>query len=91
MGIGNYWRVSHEFLLLGIRGSLRFQDKGEMSWRQMDRSKHSKKPYEVRKLIEKVSPGPRLELFARVVAPGWVAWGNEIERNLFNGAAFESL
>jgi N6-adenosine-specific RNA methylase IME4 len=91
MGIGNYWRVSHEFLLLGVRGNLRFQDKGEMSWRKMDRGKHSKKPYEVRKLIERVSPGPRLELFARIVAPGWIAWGNEIERNLFNGAAFEQV
>lgn len=91
MGIGNYWRVSHEFLLLGVRGKLRFMDKGEMSWRQLDRTKHSKKPYEIRKLIEKVSPEPRLELFARVVAPGWVAWGNEIERNLFNGAAFEHI
>jgi N6-adenosine-specific RNA methylase IME4 len=28
-----------------------------------------------------------LELFARGVAPGWVSWGDQIERTLFNGLA----
>lgn len=27
LGMGNYWRVSHEPLLLGVRGKLRFQDR----------------------------------------------------------------
>jgi N6-adenosine-specific RNA methylase IME4 len=31
-----------------------------------------------------------LELFGRVTTPGWVVWGNEIERTLFNAAAFEA-
>lgn len=83
MGIGNYWRVSHEFLLLGKRGSCTFMDKSLMSWAALDRTKHSAKPDEIRKMIERASPGPRIELFARRVAPGWVSWGNEIERNMF--------
>ena len=41
--------------------------------------KHSQKPDEQYDLIEHVSPGPRLEMFARRPRPGWTAWGNEIE------------
>jgi N6-adenosine-specific RNA methylase IME4 len=82
MGIGNYWRVSHEFLLFGKRGSAPFRDKGLKSWAELDRGRHSAKPERVRQMIERASPGPYLELFARTVAPGWAAWGNQIERNL---------
>lgn len=80
MGMGNYWRVSHEFMLFGVRGSAPFSDRSLMSWGQFPRGRHSAKPEEVRALIERASPGPRIELFARQVAPGWAAWGNEVPR-----------
>jgi N6-adenosine-specific RNA methylase IME4 len=32
LGMGNYWRVSHELLLLGVRGKLRFRDRTVRSW-----------------------------------------------------------
>ena len=88
MGIGNYWRVSHEFMLLGVKGSLPFNDHSEMSWYQEKRSSHSTKPIEIISKIEKVSPGPYLELFARETRSGWTSWGNQISRTLFNEAAF---
>jgi len=88
MGIGNYWRVSHEFLILGVRGRLGFRDHSQMSWLQAERTRHSSKPESVRGIIEKVSPGPYLELFGRKTCDGWVTWGNEIERTLFNEKAF---
>ena len=78
MGIGNYWRVSHEFLLLGVRGSCKFRNKSAMSWVRANRTRHSRKPEKVRKLVEKVSHGPYLELFARQAAKGWTAYGNEL-------------
>ena len=78
MGVGNYWRVSHEFMILGVRGGCTFLDSSRMSWLQAKRTRHSAKPPEVRRLIEQVSPGPRLELFAREPADGWTAWGNEV-------------
>lgn len=84
MGIGNYWRVSHEFLLLGVRGSMPFLNHSLMSWSQIDRTRHSAKPERVRLMIEQASPGPRLELFARRVSQGWTSWGNEIERTMFD-------
>ena len=87
MGIGNYWRVSHEFMLLGVRGSCPFANKALMSWASFNRTKHSAKPDEIRRNIMTASPGPYLELFARRLAPGWVSWGNEIERAIFEDAA----
>ena len=89
MGIGNYWRVSHEFMMLGIKGGLPFNDHSEMSWYSEKRSKHSRKPHEIIRKIEKVSPGPYLELFGRETRKGWTVWGNEIERHLFNEQAFD--
>lgn len=83
IGIGNYWRVSHEYLLLGVRGSCRFPDKNLRSWGEFPRTRHSSKPPQVRALIERASPSPRLELFGREAVEGWVVWGNEIERSVF--------
>lgn len=84
MGIGNYWRVSHEFLLLGIRGQCPFLDRSQMSWIETSRLEHSEKPNIFRRAIELVSPTPRLELFGRRIEEGWAVWGNEVSRNLFN-------
>jgi len=84
MGIGNYWRVSHEILMLGVRGKQTFLDRSQMSWINVPRTQHSKKPHVVREIIEKVSPGPYLELFARETAHNWTVWGNEIAETLFN-------
>lgn len=84
IGNGNYWRVSHEFLLLGVRGNLTFSDRTQQSWLLADRGRHSAKPSVFRKLIEQVSPGPRLELFARSQVDGWTTWGNQIQRDLFD-------
>lgn len=82
MGIGNYWRVSHEFLLFGLKGHLPFRDRGQMSWVEEPRTGHSQKPESVRERIEAVSPGPYLELFARRPVKGWTVWGDEIERDI---------
>lgn len=85
MGIGNYWRNSHEIMLTAIRGNAkRFNDHSLMSWGEFKRTKHSAKPEEIREYIERASAGPYLELFGRRKAEGWTVWGNEIEKNLFN-------
>lgn len=84
MGIGNYWRNSHEILLTAIRGNAkRFDDHSIMSWLQCDRGRHSAKPEKVRHFIERASPGPYLEMFARSKAENWKVWGNEVEDCLF--------
>lgn len=47
---------------------------------------HSVKPEEMRRMIEKVSYAPRIELFAREKHEGWDAWGNEVEGVPFAGS-----
>lgn len=83
MGIGNYVRNAHEFLMIGSRGGMRTDGKSQISWIESRRGKHSKKPQEFRQVIENMAPGPRLELFARETSPGWCVWGNEVESTLF--------
>jgi N6-adenosine-specific RNA methylase IME4 len=85
MGIGNYWRNSHEILLTAIRGDAkRFNNHSLQSWIQCDRARHSAKPEQVRAMLERASAGPYLELFARSPAVGWTVWGNEVKPNLFH-------
>ena len=45
--------------------------------------KHSAKPEEVRRRIERLVAGPYLELYGRQLVPGWTVWGNEISRAAF--------
>lgn len=81
LGTGNYWRLSHEFLLLGVRGSLCFRERQHPSWLSTPRRKHSRKPGVFRHLVERVSPGPYLELFGRELIPDsdWTVFGDQIE------------
>lgn len=39
---------------------------------------HSRKPEQMRQMIERVSYAPRIELFARERFAGWEYWGNEL-------------
>lgn len=85
IGIGNYWRVSHEFLLTAVRGDAkRFEDKNLRSWLQAPRQQHSRKPEEVRAMIERASPGPYLELFGRRGMENWTVLGDQVDRGLFD-------
>lgn len=83
MGMGNYWRVSHEYLLFAIRGSCPFGENNIKSWGIFDRGEHSAKPEQVRLMVEKVSPGDYLELFGRMAVPGWTVFGNQVQHDLF--------
>lgn len=78
MGMGNYWRISHEVCLFATRGNAPFLCHDFLSWFEADRRAHSQKPEEMRHRIEVVNPGPFLELFARRSAPGWTTVGNQL-------------
>lgn len=43
------------------------------------RGKHSEKPSEFYKLVESISPEPRLDMYARIKREGWYCWGDEVE------------
>lgn len=76
-GLGNYLRQQTEHLLLGTRGKAPVKFKGQGTWMYAPLQNHSHKPEEQYAVIERLSDGPYLELFARRSQPNWYAWGNE--------------
>lgn len=89
MGMGNYFRVSSELVLFGVRGKLPVEDRGIKNWFEAKRGKHSAKPESFLELVMRASPGPYLEMFARCrrreqilcgcsrCKHGWDVWGNQ--------------
>ncbi len=79
-GVGFYYRNVTELLLFGVRGHLRTFKPGRRAVNIIltRKREHSRKPDEFYGLIEKCSPRPRLELFARHPRAGWEQWGDEI-------------
>lgn len=81
MGTGYYTRANPEMCLLGVTGPI--GRPRSRSIRQLvvePLREHSRKPDSVAKSIERMFPGPYLELFARTARPGWTAWGNQTDR-----------
>jgi len=80
MGLGSWFRLQHEHLLIATRGDVP-PPAPELRVRSVlraPRGRHSAKPNQMRELIASQFPDvPKVELFARERAPGWDAWGNE--------------
>lgn len=84
-GLGQYFRGITESCLFGIKGhpSYKIGADGKrcqgLTGFTAPRTIHSRKPEEMRRMIESVSYGPYCELFAREPHPRWDVWGNEVE------------
>ena len=83
IGLGNYFRTSHEHVLFAVKGGAgRTMSRDIPSWFKAKRERHSKKPDAFFDLVEASSPGPYLDVFARprqgrFGAGEWDYWGNE--------------
>ena len=77
IGAGHYWRHAHELCLFGVAGGLRVANHSTPSVIRAPRTEHSKKPKEFFDAVETMSPGPRLDMFARGPRDGWWVWGKE--------------
>lgn len=80
-GVGFYFRNVTELILFGIRGTKnRTLTPGRTQTNIIGTRKreHSRKPDEAWDLIERCSPGPRLEMFARNYRRGWYQWGDQV-------------
>lgn len=82
MGLGNFLRNQTEHLLLGTRGKAPVKFRGQGTWMYAPLQDHSHKPEEQYAVIERLSDGPYLELFARRRQRGWSAWGREIDGDI---------
>jgi N6-adenosine-specific RNA methylase IME4 len=80
LGMGFYFRGDTEHVLFGVRGRLPIPaDRRRRNWFQAPKTGHSRKPAAFGDLVEDVSPGPYVELFARAPRLGWDAWGRGYE------------
>lgn len=77
LGLGGTYSLTTEFVLFARRGSLRAEQRIATTWFRWSRGRHSQKPEAFLDIVESVSPGPYLELFARRNRLGWDTWGNE--------------
>lgn len=78
LGLGGAFVPCVEPILFCRRGKLPWKSRCDRNWWGWPRGKHSQKPEEFQTVVESVSPGPYLEMFARRKRPGWVSWGNEV-------------
>ena len=84
-GLGQYFRGITESCLFGIKGHLSYKIGADgkrcqgLTGFTAPRTIHSRKPEEMRRMIESVSYGHYCELFAREPHPRWDVWGNEVE------------
>ena len=77
LGIGNYFRNSTEQVLFGIRGRLPVLRRDVGTWFLARSREHSRKPDEFYRIVESMSPGPRIDVFSREKRLGWDQYGNQ--------------
>lgn len=86
-GMGRTLRAEHETCLVCTRGTPRLLNHSTRSTFVTDLDlaglsararRHSEKPEEFYEIVERLSDGPYLELFARKQRPGWTCIGNEL-------------
>jgi N6-adenosine-specific RNA methylase IME4 len=81
-GMGYWFRGHTEHILVGVKGNVKAFRSLEHNIKKLPVEKHSKKPDEFRKMIDAVSFGNKIELFAREKHEGWDCWGNEVESSV---------
>lgn len=84
LSLGNYVRNASETLLFATRGKAPVKFHAQPNWLFAPQQEHSHKPEEQFALIERLSDGPYLELFARRRCHhfDWDVWGNEIDSDI---------
>lgn len=80
IGMGRTVRNAHETAIIATRGRPKRKSASELSVIFAPRSEHSRKPEAFYELVERLYPGPYVELFARRRRRGWRVYGNEVGR-----------
>jgi len=79
-GMGHYTRGDTEHMILATRGKAKqlVKARNVRNWFVAPKSEHSEKPEASYLLVERLVPGPYLELFARRRRAGWTHHGDEL-------------
>ena len=75
--MGGPFGNSSEFVVIGQRGQLAYLNRIPRDWFDWKRGEHSEKPASFYDMVEHMSPGPYLDVFARKQRFRWDTWGNE--------------
>jgi N6-adenosine-specific RNA methylase IME4 len=78
MGMGHYVRAEHETCIIATRGSPTVLSHSIRSTFEAPVGEHSEKPQEFFDIVERLVPGPRVEMFARRRRPRWDAMGDQV-------------
>lgn len=99
LGVGRF-RCNTEHVIVARKGSRhgnpfgqggRHSQATDGTWFDWPKGRHSEKPEQFFDLVERLSPGPRLEMFARRKRLGWDAWGNEVDSDVVIGNGSREL
>jgi len=87
LGLGGRYQLRNatEQLLFCTRGKAPLGSHSQPTWFNAPVTEHSRKPAEQFAIIERVSPGPYLELFARRRPESnqpWAVWGDQVESDI---------
>ena len=77
LGMGTYFRSVAEFVLFGVRDKLMTLHNDQATIFYGPRGGHSEKPQTFYDMVERMSLGPYLDVFARKQRMGWDCFGNE--------------
>ena len=77
----NYPQMNAEYIIVATRGNTRnigfYDETNFYACFEAPSKGHSVKPVEFYELLERISPGPRLDMFARSPHEGFDGWGTE--------------
>jgi N6-adenosine-specific RNA methylase IME4 len=79
-GMGRVVRGAHEVCRIGKRGNPKLKSKAVRSVFEAQVGAHSAKPDAFYDIVEKLSDGPYVELFARRHRDNWTSFGNQLRR-----------
>ena len=87
LGLGGRYQLRNatEQLLFCTRGRAPLGSRSQPTWFNAPVTEHSRKPAEQFAIIERVSPGPYLELFARrrpESNQSWAVWGDQVASDI---------
>ena len=87
LGLGGRYQLRNatEQLLFCTRGRAPLGSRSQPTWFNAPVQEHSRKPAEQFAIVERVSPGPYLELFARRRPESnqpWAVWGDQVDSDI---------
>jgi N6-adenosine-specific RNA methylase IME4 len=77
LGMGTYYRNNTEHVIFAAKGNLKVLRHDVRTAFTAAQGRHSEKPAAFYDMVESMSPGPYLDVFARKQRFNWDTWGNE--------------